>query len=377
MATLRHVGSAIAGAVAVAIAVLPLVGAAWAQRPLTPFFEFPPPLAIPTDYPRFSAWAAGLLIAGLIAVAAFVVAVIWRVPVAASQPLVRPHHAAVGAGQRRRATVVLALALWWTATWWVLAWTRFEWFAWAQRFTFFPLWLGLIVTMNALVWRRDGTCLMLRRPLRWIALYGVSAGFWWGFEWLNRFVQNWHYLGVESFGAAAYAIHASLCFSTVLPAVASIREWLGNDRPWLLRMARAPQCPALQQRRTGFTLVVIASAALVLVGFRPRESYAGVWVAPLLLSVGWLILFRPSALALVGRGDWRPVVSWALAALICGGFWEMWNVLSLAKWVYTVPYVERWHVFEMPLLGYAGYLPFGLLCGLATTWVAGERTPSA
>ena len=24
-----------------------------------------------------------------------------------------------------------------------------------------------------------------------------------------------------------------------------------------------------------------------------------------------------------------------------------------------VPYVERWHVFEMPMLGYAGYLPFG------------------
>ena len=40
----------------------------------------------------------------------------------------------------------------------------------------------------------------------------------------------------------------------------------------------------------------------------------------------------------------------------------MWNGHSLAKWVYAVPYVDAFHVFEMPLLGYAGYLPFGLAC---------------
>jgi hypothetical protein len=26
--------------------------------------------------------------------------------------------------------------------------------------------------------------------------------------------------------------------------------------------------------------------------------------------------------------------------------------------------VDRFHLFEMPLLGYAGYLPFGWLCAL-------------
>jgi hypothetical protein len=40
----------------------------------------------------------------------------------------------------------------------------------------------------------------------------------------------------------------------------------------------------------------------------------------------------------------------------------MWNFYSMPKWIYTVPGVDRWHVFEMPLLGYAGYLPFGLEC---------------
>ena len=40
----------------------------------------------------------------------------------------------------------------------------------------------------------------------------------------------------------------------------------------------------------------------------------------------------------------------------------MWILYSSAKWVYSIPYVHRFQVFEMPVLGYAGYLPFGLEC---------------
>ena len=74
----------------------------------------------------------------------------------------------------------------------------------------------------------------------------------------------------------------------------------------------------------------------------------------------------------IAAGDWREAGSWALAALICGFFWEMWNFCSAAKWIYTVPFVQRWTVFEMPILGYAGYLPFGLECGLAVAWLCPE-----
>ena len=40
----------------------------------------------------------------------------------------------------------------------------------------------------------------------------------------------------------------------------------------------------------------------------------------------------------------------------------MWNFWSLPKWHYSVPLVQAFHIFEMPVLGYAGYLPFGLEC---------------
>ena len=35
----------------------------------------------------------------------------------------------------------------------------------------------------------------------------------------------------------------------------------------------------------------------------------------------------------------------------------MWNYFSYPKWVYHVEWGGWLHVFEMPLLGYGGYLP--------------------
>jgi hypothetical protein len=56
--------------------------------------------------------------------------------------------------------------------------------------------------------------------------------------------------------------------------------------------------------------------------------------------------------------------TFAMAALTCGLLWELWNFRSLAHWEYQIPYVGRFRLFAMPLLGYAGYLPFGILCAL-------------
>jgi hypothetical protein len=112
----------------------------------------------------------------------------------------------------------------------------------------------------------------------------------------------------------------------------------------------------------GFVLGA-GGVSLAGIGVWPTILYPMLWVSPLILI--------SSINALSGRnhvfcgfrtGDWRLIVSLALASLICGFFWEMWNVYSYAKWIYTIPYVQVFHIFEMPLLGYAGYLPFGLEC---------------
>ena len=95
----------------------------------------------------------------------------------------------------------------------------------------------------------------------------------------------------------------------------------------------------------------------------PEILFPLAWIAPLFVVAGLQYLFKgDTVFSVLADGDWQPVLLPALAALCCGFFWELWNVRSFAHWEYSVPYVQTFHLFEMPLLGYAGYLPFGLTC---------------
>ena len=64
----------------------------------------------------------------------------------------------------------------------------------------------------------------------------------------------------------------------------------------------------------------------------------------------------------VRAGNDRRLANLALSGLLCGVLWEFWNFWSRAKWHYTVPIMERWKIFEMPLPGYFGFPPFALEC---------------
>ena len=342
-----------AGAIVAAVIVLPAVGATLAGRSLGALLQFPPRLGLPPGYVRFSWIAVAVVLAPLLAVS-----ISWmrtRSP--------RIARARASAVSPKAWPVWGSAAIAWILLWWLLAWTRFDWFAPLQRFTFFPLWLGYIAVVNALTLRRTGSCLLLARPRYVALLFGMSAVFWWLFEWLNRFALNWHYLGVQDLGSAGYVAQASLCFSTVLPAVASTREWVGSFPEFATRAAAGPRWSWLARRATGGWLAAGGCGALLGVGVAPQWLYPALWLAPLALMFGAGLWWHQEGLwSEIARGDWRAAASWMTAALICGFFWEMWNVGSAAKWIYTVPFVQRWHVFEMPMLGYAGYLPFGWEC---------------
>ena len=112
-------------------------------------------------------------------------------------------------------------------------------------------------------------------------------------------------------------------------------------------------------------VLLVTGLGLANVGVLPNYLFPLLWVSPLLIVVSVQTLFGGRhVFSEVPRGDWRPVVSAALAALVCGVFWEMWNYYSSPKWLYDVPFVQRFLLFEMPLIGYAGYLPFGLECAV-------------
>jgi len=247
---------------------------------------------------------------------------------------------------------------------WILAWTRFPWFAPYQATTFTPLWFSFILVINALCHRRTGHCMMIDRTRFFLVLFPLSAAFWWFFEYLNRFVQNWSYTGVH-YSSWEYFCYASLSFSTVLPAVLGTREWMAGASRIRQGVADLRHLRFPYPRMLAGAALLISGASLAGIGVWPNYLFSLLWVSPLIVILSLQALTGEyTILSGITNGDWIPIITSAAAALFCGGFWEMWNFYSLARWEYSVPFVHGFQIFEMPILGYAGYLPFGLECAV-------------
>ena len=330
---------------------LPLLGVYLSGQPISKFLEFPPK----TRYVQHAAfsWAAFTLYTVFI-LACIIPLIIRGVRFSPKpkhplpQPRAFPWWGWLG--------VLTGIASW------ILAWSRFSWFAALQPHTFSPLWFSSIVVINALCYRRSGTSLMTERPGFFILLFPASAAFWWFFEYLNRFVQNWYYVGPE-FSSHEYFWYATLPFSTVLPAVLSTRQWLLSGHWIRQRYSTLRPFGWGKSCWVAAVTLVMAAAGLTAIGVWPNYFFPLLWISPLLILVGVQTLMKQQTIInQMSNGDWSVAVASILAALICGLFWEMWNYFSLAKWQYSIPFVHRFLIFEMPLLGYAGYLPFGLEC---------------
>ena len=248
---------------------------------------------------------------------------------------------------------------------WIITWNRFSLFESFQKFTFTPLWVGYILVVNALTFRRSGCCSLLDRTSYFLFLFPVSAIFWWGFEYINRFVENWYYVGISEFDPWSYFFFATLPFATVLPAVLSTAEWLSTFPRLSAGLDRFPGLTITVPRMWAWSLIIVSVTGLIALVVWPGQLFCLVWIVPLMLICGLQLLTeKPPLINDITTGDWRQIWRLALAGLVCGIFWEMWNAYSLAHWKYSVPYVQRFKIFEMPLIGYAGYLPFGIICGL-------------
>jgi hypothetical protein len=349
------------------ILTLPLLGICFLGRPLAPYLSFPPRTDLVSHAPFSFGWSLVYAFVDLALLGGII--------------------AALRAGRKRTPRQDRPHAApwpWWgwaglvlTILGWVLAWSRFAWFSALQRHVFILPWTGYLLTVNALTYRRTGGCLLTRRPLRLILLTGYSCLIWWVFEYLNRFVQNWYYVEVERFGQASYALLASLAFCTVLPVVMSTHELLLTSPLFNQGLACLPLKITALPKGLAWIGLALGCIGLTGMGVWPDPLFSLVWVAPLILLIAVDRLFSHSPLlTALEKGDYRPWVGSALAALICGFFWELWNAGSLAKWCYTLPYVQWGQIFEMPLLGYGGYLPFGVYCWLVSRPIL-SRFPAA
>ena len=245
--------------------------------------------------------------------------------------------------------IVLVAVFWYLN--WNLSGLRTHW-------GFFPLWLGYCLTIDAITYYKKGNSLVSRNLKGYIFLFLVSAPSWWLFELLNKPGNYWFYTARKHFSDLEYFLLASISFSTVIPAVFGTSEWVGT----FSKIQNMPAWLKIGSKRYEVVLFFILGVLMLFVVlFLPDYGAPFLWMSVfLIIDPLNVMLGNRSILKETGNGNWKPVITLWAGCLICGFFWEMWNYHSNPKWIYDVPGVNFWHVFEMPAPGYLGYLPFSL-----------------
>jgi hypothetical protein len=223
---------------------------------------------------------------------------------------------------------------------------------------FAAVWFGYIFVVDALVFRRDGKSLIVTQPKVFLAMLPLSGTLWWGFEWVNKVVQNWRYERPYDIPEWWATFVSWVFFSTVVPAVWETAALVKGIK--LL----ANQSGRPQQRIPGWLPVALIATGIL--------SFTLPMVWPLyFFPLVWGFLFfildplnylrgLPSILGALSRGAWALPLALYISGQICGILWEFWNFWAFPRWYYTIPFVGFLKVFEMPLLGYLGYGPFAL-----------------
>jgi hypothetical protein len=225
-------------------------------------------------------------------------------------------------------------------------------------YLFFPLWFGYILVVDVLAWRHAGNSLWSRSRKNFVLLFVVSAPVWWLFELINLRTGNWEYLGQALFSPLQFNLLSTISFSTVIPAVFETAE-LMRSFGWMERFASGPRIPATRGMFAGLFVIGLAMFSAMLVW--PKIFYPFTWTALVFILEPinhWTA--RPYFLKELCEGDWRTLIALCVGALVCGLFWETWNYYSFPKWIYHIPGLAFLPIFEMPLLGYGGYIPFAL-----------------
>ena len=260
-----------------------------------------------------------------------------------------------------------------------LMWTRETIFGSLVYYAFTPLWWGFIFTLDGISYRlNNGYSLFAKRPKTLFISAIVSLFGWIFFEYFDYFaLGNWYYPNSNQIPTLNHTTVVALyliAYTTVWPA---IFEWYTIFNAFPKLVARYAQGPKISL--PGKTMLYASFAMVLAVVFWPYPLFWVMWVGTMLGFAGLLIslnIWTPfTALA---QGNWSPMLLIAISTIVNGYFWELWNYCSANPvnpitnpnyWKYDIPYVNVIHIFaEMPLLGYFGYLPFGVLAWVIWIW---------
>lgn len=236
-------------------------------------------------------------------------------------------------------------------------------------------WVGYLLVMDGLLHgsriRVKGEGSPIRnRPERFLAAWITSVPVWCYFDWVNfEFLDAWRYHNMPPEAWRRFMGYF-VAFAAISPGMfltAELLQRLGLRRWNAVRGVRISL--AMQAG------VLALGVAFTIYPFLVREPIGSLtlWVSLLFLLDPinhWL--GAPSVL-----GDWRSgrfgrTFSLMAAGAICGLIWELWNYWAITKWTYRLPFtgsLEQYRYFEMPWIGFLGFLPFALECWVALNFI--------
>jgi hypothetical protein len=262
------------------------------------------------------------------------------------------------------------------------------------------------------------------RPHRFIVAWLTSIPVWCYFDWANfAYLDAWryHYLPPDY---PTRALGYFIAFAAISPGMFFAAQWfsqLGLKRlkttnraanhkgawalvlgPVFILVAVAMGILIWQQGSPRFVGIEdriflqrnLASILLLLgpglaVTFWKRKIYLSsfvfglcinVWAIVIADPVGcmtlWVGLFYladpvshwlggPSLITDWREGRWGRFLALFAGGILCGLLWEFWNYWAITKWTYHLPFLgefENIRYFEMPALGFLGFLPFAIEC---------------
>ncbi len=211
------------------------------------------------------------------------------------------------------------------------------------------IWLGYIFVVDAIVFKLKKESLIASHSKRFIWICLLSVVFWAIFEIYNLYTQNWIYSDFS------WIIHA-VDFLIIMPAIFETADLLNCLKIFNhLHLKKHHKIT----KEALYSLIILGVIFTILPFIFPKEAFFTVWLGFFLIldPINYLHN-QPSLIRFIANGKLRIPVILFLGGIICGILFEFWNFYAVPKWIYNIPYVGIWKVFEMPLLGYFGYGPF-------------------
>ncbi len=262
--------------------------------------------------------------------------------------------------------------------WWLM-WSRVTPFGDLVFWAFTPLWWGFIFFLDGIIYQRNnGASLFSEKPKTLFICGIISILGWVYFEYYDYFVLgNWYYPNAEHvpWSKTKLTIEFLITYSTVTPVLFQWFNLLNTCPKMTTRYQNGPKL-----NLNGNTMILIGSLLIAAMVYWPYELFWAVWIGPYAVMTGILMrlnIWNP--FTDIAKGNWTAGILIGISSLLNGLFWEMWNYGSSHPnaepmtnpnyWVYDIPYVNVIHLFsEMPLLGYFGYIPFGVLVWQVFIW---------